>query len=205
MQNLKITSRDALIIVDMQNDFLPGGSLGVPEGDMILPAVEELARMSDNIVLTQDWHPAGHKSFASSHDSKAAFDMVEMPYGDQVLWPDHCVQGTFGAEFRLPQWVQQKAQLIIRKGFRPEIDSYSAFIENDKTTSTGLKGYLDDRGIERVILAGIATDFCVGWSAIDAINLGLEAVVVLEACRGIAEQSINERTKEMKAVGTQFV
>lgn len=205
MNSLDIRPDDALVLIDIQNDFLHGGSLAVPDGMGIMPAVSELADCFDNIVLTQDWHPARHKSFASAHAGKAPFETTELSYGTQVLWPDHCVQGSYGAEFRLAPWIVEKAQLVIRKGFRAEIDSYSAFYENDKVTPTGLKGYLQERGIRRVILAGLATDYCVGYSAIDAIKAGFEVAVVLDACRGIADESVAERISEMKSFGVSVI
>ena len=203
--NIEIQDTDVLILIDIQNDFLPGGNLAVTDGDRIMPAVEALAQRFDNIVLTQDWHPAGHSSFASSYEGKVPFDMTEMPYGPQVLWPDHCVQGTKGAEFRLPEAVLNKAQLVIRKGFRPEIDSYSAFLENDQKTSTGLAGYMQARGLKRAVFAGLATDYCVGFSALDARKLGFEAAVVLDACRGIAEETVAQKIDEMRAAGVQIL
>lgn len=203
--NIEIQDTDVLILIDIQNDFLPGGNLAVADGDRIMPAVEALAQRFDNIVLTQDWHPAGHSSFASSYEGKAPFDMTEMPYGPQMLWPDHCVQGTKGAEFRLPEAILNKAQLIIRKGFRPEIDSYSAFLENDQKTSTGLAGYMQARGLKRAVFAGLATDYCVGFSALDARKLGFEAAVVLDACRGIAEETVAQKIEEMRAAGVEII
>lgn len=175
---------DALILVDIQNDFCPGGALAVPDGDEVLPVANQLARRFGTVVLTQDWHPAGHRSFASSHPTAAVFDMVAFDYGAQVLWPDHCVQGTPGAEFH-PDLDVDAAQLVVRKGFRPGIDSYSAFFENDRKTSTGLAGYLRDRGIKRVFLAGLATDFCVAYSAEDAVRCGFETVLIEDGCRAI--------------------
>jgi len=192
---------DALILIDVQNDFLPGGALAVPEGDQILPAVEALADRFDQVILTQDWHPAGHSSFASSHPGRAPFQQVAMPYGDQVLWPDHCVQGTRGAELALPDRVRDKARLILRKGTRPGIDSYSAFRENDRMTRTGLAGYLRGLGVRRVILAGLATDYCVGFSALDARQAGFDVVMIEAACRGIGPESIAERKAEMGRAG----
>ena len=174
----------ALIVIDVQNDFCPGGKLAVAEGDAILPAVNRLIGEFDHVVLTQDWHPAGHSSFASAHPGKQAYEEIDMPYGRQTLWPDHCVQGTEGADFH-PGLVWTKAELVIRKGFRPGIDSYSAFFENDHKTPTGLGGYLKERGIGTVTLCGLATDFCVAYSALDAVALGFKADVRLEACRGI--------------------
>ena len=176
--------RDVLIVVDIQNDFLPGGALGVPDGDAVVPLVNRLATRFEHVVLSQDWHPPQHLSFASSHAGRAPFEVIELPYGPQILWPDHCVQGTHGAEFA-PGLAIAHAELIVRKGFRAAIDSYSVFCEADATTSTGLAGYLHERGFERVVLAGLATDFCVAWSAIDARRRGFEVVVVEDACRAI--------------------
>lgn len=179
-----IMSDKALIVIDVQNDFCPGGLLAVEGGDQIVPVVNRLSEGFDHVILTQDWHPAGHSSFASSHAGKAPFDTVEMPYGAQTLWPDHCVQGTAGAQFHAElQWT--KAELVIRKGFRPSIDSYSAFFENDHVTPTGLAGYLRERGISDVTLVGLATDFCVAYSAIDAVRSGFSATIRLDACRAI--------------------
>ena len=176
--------RDLLLVVDVQNDFCPGGALAVPDGDEIVPVVTRLARHFAHVVMTQDWHPPGHRSFASAHPGKAPFDTVEVEYGAQTLWPDHCVQGTSGAAFHngldLPQ-----AELIVRKGYRPGIDSYSAFRENDRKTPTGLAGYLRERGFERVTLCGLALDYCVFFSAVDAREAGFEVAVLLDACRGI--------------------
>jgi len=177
-------SGKALIVIDVQNDFCPGGKLAVAEGDAILPAVNRLIDEFDHVVLTQDWHPAGHLSFASSHPGREAFQDIDMPYGRQTLWPDHCIQGTDGAAFH-PALAWTKAELVIRKGFRMAIDSYSAFFENDHKTPTGLGGYLKERGICRVTLCGLATDYCVAYSALDAVSLGLTVDVRLEACRGI--------------------
>jgi nicotinamidase/pyrazinamidase len=177
-------SASVLIVVDVQNDFCPGGELAVPKGDEIVPLVNRLIDAFDQVVLTQDWHPRGHSSFASSHQGQAPFSSVRMPYGDQTLWPDHCVQGTPGAEFH-PGLVWSKAELIIRKGFRTAIDSYSAFYENDRTTPTGLGGYLKERGLQKLVIVGLATDYCVAYSALDATRLGFEVAVVLDACRAI--------------------
>lgn len=175
---------DALIVVDVQNDFCPGGSLAVADGDAVVPVINALAQRFANVVLTQDWHPAGHASFASAHPGKAPFETTEMPYGLQVLWPDHCVQGTPGAALH-PSLAVPHAQLIIRKGYHPAVDSYSAFREADRTTHTGLAGYLKERGIRRVFVVGLATDYCVGWTALDARSAGLEATVLEDACRAI--------------------
>ncbi|MBO9412018.1 MULTISPECIES: bifunctional nicotinamidase/pyrazinamidase [unclassified Ruegeria] len=173
----------ALIVIDVQNDFCPGGALAVPGGDHIVAPINAMMDDFDAVILTQDWHPAGHSSFASSHAGKNPYDMTEMPYGPQVLWPDHCVQDTHGAMFH-PN-LRTDADLIIRKGFRPTIDSYSAFFENDKTTPTGLEGYLNTRGIRKLTMVGLATDFCVHFSAVDAARLGFEVTVRLDVCRAI--------------------
>ncbi len=178
------THEDLLLIIDVQNDFCPGGALAVADGDAVVPVINRLSSLFDQVALTLDWHPAGHSSFASSHRGKAPFETIAMPYGPQTLWPDHCIQGTSGAAFH-PGLATDKAQLILRKGFRLGIDSYSAFFENDKTTPTGLAGYLRERGLQRVFLVGLATDFCVHYSAMDARRLGFEAVVIDNACRGI--------------------
>jgi len=175
---------DILIVVDVQNDFCPGGGLAVPEGDAVVPVVNALARRFRHVVLTQDWHTAGHASFASSYPGKKPFETAELAYGTQVLWPDHCVQNTSGAAFHRGLDVPQ-AELIVRKGFHPAIDSYSAFYENDRRTPTGLAGYLRERGFTRVFLCGLATDFCVRYSAEDARGHGFEAVVIDDACRAI--------------------
>ena len=174
----------ALVVIDLQNDFCPGGALAVTGGDEIVPLVNDMIRRTDHVVLTQDWHPAGHSSFASSHPGAQPFTMIEMPYGQQTLWPDHCIQGSLGSDFHSGlAWT--KAELVIRKGFRPAIDSYSAFFENDRKTPTGLSGYLRERGLGRLFCVGLATDFCVRFSAEDARRLGFETIVVLDACRGI--------------------
>jgi len=175
---------DALLIIDVQNDFCPGGALAVADGDAVVPVINRLAERFDHVVLTQDWHPSGHSSFATSHPGANPFESVEMSYGQQTLWPEHCLQGTAGAAFH-PELVIDRAQLIIRKGFRREIDSYSAFFENDRRTPTGLAGYLRDRGLRRIFLAGLATDFCVHYSAVDARRLGFDTVLVEAGCRAI--------------------
>ena len=178
------SERDVLIIVDIQRDFCPAGALAVPEGDTIIPAVNALARRFRHVVLTQDWHPPGHASFASSHTDKRAFDTIDLDYGTQTLWPDHCVQGTKGAAFH-PELNATKAQMIVRKGFHPGIDSYSAFRENDRMTRTGLDGYLKARGFTKLTFCGLALDYCVAWSAIDALQAGFEVAVVVEATAAI--------------------
>lgn len=177
-------TRSALIAIDLQNDFCPGGALAVPEGNKVIAPINALMDTVDLVVLTQDWHPKNHLSFADNHADAAPYSQIQMDYGPQTLWPAHCVQGTKGAAFH-DDLHETRADLIIRKGFRPEIDSYSAFFENDKTTPTGLAGYLRDRGVGRLILAGLAYDFCVAWSALDAITLGFECEVVETACRAI--------------------
>ncbi len=177
-------SDEALIVIDVQNDFCPGGALAVTGGDDIIARINALLPMYQTRILTQDWHPANHSSFASNHPGAAAFSMIDMPYGPQVLWPAHCVQGTFGAAFHTTL-ATDPADLIIRKGFRPEIDSYSALFENDHKTPTGLEGYLRTRGITRITLCGLALDFCVAYSAIDAARLGFKVTVLESACRAI--------------------
>jgi nicotinamidase/pyrazinamidase len=181
---MQITPRDVLLVIDVQNDFCPGGALAVAGGDQVIKPIHQLAPRFEHIVLTQDWHPANHASFASAHPGKQPFDSIEMPYGPQTLWPDHCVQGSNGAEFH-PDLHLPRAELILRKGFRPQIDSYSAFFENDRATATGLAGYLRERGLTRVFLCGLAYDYCVGYSALDARRLGFEAVIFRDACRAI--------------------
>ncbi|MCI5077832.1 bifunctional nicotinamidase/pyrazinamidase [Oricola sp.] len=195
----------ALIVIDVQNDFCPGGALAVENGDDILPLVNHMIASHDHVVLTQDWHPAGHSSFASQHPGKGPFETVEVAYGPQTLWPDHCVQGTPGAEFHADlDWT--KAELVIRKGFRPEIDSYSAFFENDHRTPTGLAGYLKERGIAEVVLCGLATDFCVGFSALDAVKCGFKTAVVLQACRAIdLDGSLAAMTDRMRDAGVHLL
>ncbi|MGD9802950.1 MAG: bifunctional nicotinamidase/pyrazinamidase [Hyphomicrobiaceae bacterium] len=178
------SSNSALIIVDVQNDFCPGGALAVAGGDEVIPVINTLGGRFETVVLTQDWHPAGHISFASSHPGKASFDLIELPYGQQVLWPEHCVQGTRGAEFHAGLSAPH-AQTIVRKGYRRAVDSYSGFLEADRTTPTGLGGYLQERGLTRVYIVGLATDFCVAWTALDARRFGLEATVIEDGCRGI--------------------
>ena len=173
-----------LIVIDVQLDFCPGGALAVADGDSVVAPINAMMGAFDTVVLTQDWHPDGHSSFASQHAGKAPLEMIEMPYGPQVLWLDHCVQGSAGAEFH-PALATDPAHLVVRKGFRPQIDSYSAFFENDQTTPTGLEGYLRTRGVETLVLVGLATDFCVNFSALDAARLGFDVSVDLAACRGI--------------------
>lgn len=195
---------DALIVIDVQNDFCPGGALAVPDGDAVVPVINRLQERFETVVLTQDWHPYEHHSFASFHDAEP-FSTTELHYGTQVLWHDHCVQGTRGAEFHAGLDTTQ-ADLILRKGFRHHIDSYSAFFENDRSTVTGLAGYLRERGIGAVTLAGLATDFCVGHSALDAAGLGLRVRVVEDACRAIdLGGSLARMLAEMRGAGVQIV
>jgi len=175
---------DLLLVIDVQNDFCSGGALAVAGGDAVVPFINHLAERLGHVALTQDWHPAGHSSFATSHPGSAPFQTINMPYGQQTLWPDHCIQGTPGSAFH-PQLQTQRAQLVVRKGFRSAIDSYSAFFENDRRTPTGLAGYLRDRGLKRVFLVGLATDFCVHYSAVDARRLGFDAVLIEAGCRAI--------------------
>jgi len=194
----------ALIVVDLQNDFCPGGALAVPGGDEIVAGINGMMAHYDAVILTQDWHPAGHGSFASSHEGTAPFEVIEMAYGPQVLWPDHCVQGSAGAAFH-PDLDTDNADLIVRKGFRPEIDSYSAFFENDRTTPTGLEGYLQTRGVERLTLVGLATDFCVGYSALDAARLGFAVKVREDLCRAIdLDGSLAAARDAMQTAGVEL-
>lgn len=191
----------ALLVIDVQNDFCPGGALAVTGGDEIVSGINALMGHYDAVVLTQDWHPAGHSSFASVHEGKEPMEMITMPYGPQVLWPDHCIQGTKGAEFH-PVLDTDRADLIIRKGYYPGIDSYSAFFENDHKTPTGLEGYMKTRGIKEMTLVGLATDFCVNYSAVDAAQLGFRVNVQLDLCRGIdLNGSLDEAKAAMRGAG----
>lgn len=174
----------ALIVIDVQNDFCPHGALAVPGGDEIIEGINALMNDAEAVVLTQDWHPAGHSSFASSHTDKAPYDLIDMPYGDQMLWPDHCIIGSTGARFHTDLH-RDCADLVIRKGYNPQIDSYSAFFENDQTTPTGLEGYLKSRGISELVMVGLALDFCVNFSAVDAAKLGFDVTVKTDLCRAI--------------------
>ena len=195
---------DVLLVVDVQNDFCPGGALAVADGDAVVAVINRLAGMFAHLIQTQDWHPEGHRSFASAHPGRQPFETIEAPYGPQTLWPDHCVQGTGGAEFH-PALDLPGAELIIRKGFRADIDSYSAFYENDRTTATGLAGYLRDRGLARVFLCGLATDYCVHYTAVDAIRDGFAAIVVEDACRAIdLDGSLAEAMEHMAKVGVRI-
>ena len=202
---IEIGEGDVLLVVDIQNDFCPGGRLAVPEGHHVVPHINRVARRFQHVVLTQDWHPAGHLSFASSHPDRKPFESIEVAYGPQILWPDHCVQGTPGAQFRDDLDIPH-AELVLRKGFRPTIDSYSAFYENDRATPTGLSGYLRERGLTRVFLAGLALDFCVRYSAEDAHREGLAAVVIADACRGIdVDGSVAETRRDLAALGVTTI
>jgi nicotinamidase/pyrazinamidase len=202
---VKPGANDALIVVDVQNDFCPGGRLAVQKGDEVVPVINALAQRFENVVLTQDWHPAGHRSFATSHPGKKPFDSIELAYGEQILWPDHCVQGSDGASLHKDLSVPH-AQLVVRKGFRREVDSYSAFLEADRKSRTGLEGYLDERGVKRVFVCGLATDFCVAWTALDARKLGFAATVVEDACRAIDMQgSLAAAWEKMKKAGVSRI
>jgi nicotinamidase-related amidase len=193
--------RDVLLIIDVQNDFCPGGALAVPDGDTIVPEVNRLAKSFAHVILTQDWHPPGHASFASSHPGRSPFEAIEVSYGTQILWPDHCVQGTQGASFH-PKLDVPHAELVVRKGFRRAVDSYSAFRENDRRTPTGLAGYLRERGLERITLCGLATDFCVAFSAIDGRQAGFAVTVVRSASRGIdIDGSLARAMRSMSEAG----
>lgn len=197
------SERSALIVVDVQNGFTSGGNLEVAHAEQIIPTINQLARHFDNIVLTQDWHPENHISFVENHPNRKAYELIQLDYGPQVLWPSHCVQGTQDAEFH-PDLNIPTAQLIIRKGFRSQIDSYSAFMEADHKTTTGLAGYLKERGIDTVYIVGIATDFCVAWTAMDAAKLGFKAFVISDATKAIDLQgSLQHAWQEMLAVGVK--
>jgi len=201
---IKPGESDVLLVVDVQNDFCPEGALAVPDGDAIVPLVNRLMHRFAHVVMTQDWHTPGHSSFASSHPGKRPYETVEAAYGPQILWPDHCVQGTEGAAFH-PDVEVARAELIVRKGFHPAIDSYSTFYENDHATSTGLSGYLRERGFTHVYLCGLATDFCVAWSARDARREGFQVSVIEDACRAIdLEGSLAAARADMEAAGVAF-
>jgi nicotinamidase/pyrazinamidase len=201
--SLTIGDRDVLLVVDIQNDFCPQGRLAVPRGNEVVALVNRLASRFKHVVLTQDWHPPGHLSFASTHSGRKPYETIEVSYGPQILWPDHCVQGTPGAELRKDLQIAH-AQLILRKGYHREIDSYSAFYENDRKTRTGLAGYLRERGLTRVFLAGLAFDFCVRYSSEDAKHEGFDVVVVEDACRGIDVDGSMRATRErLGAIGVR--
>ena len=202
---IRIDDHDVLLVVDMQNDFMPGGALGVDGGDAIIPLINRLGESFANVVLTQDWHPPGHASFASSHPGAKPFDRIAMPYGEQVLWPDQCVQASPGAALHEGLAVDH-AILVIRKGYHAAVDSYSAFMEADRKTSTGLAGFLKEKGVRRVFACGVATDYCVGWSALDATAGGFETFMIEDACRGIdADGSLERAWTNMQAAGVKRI
>jgi nicotinamidase/pyrazinamidase len=202
---MQIGDDDLLLVIDVQNDFCAGGALAVADGDAVVPVINRLTERFNHVALTQDWHPSGHSSFATSHPGSAPFQTIRMPYGEQTLWPDHCIQGTLGAAFH-PQLVTERAELVIRKGFRREIDSYSAFYENDRHTPTGLAGYLRERGLQRIFLAGLATDYCVNFSAVDARRLGFDTVLIEAGCRAIdLAGSLDAAWAGMSTAGVQRV
>src|SRR5579871_5263393 len=203
--SIKIDDTSALLVIDVQNCFLPGGSLAVKEGDQVVPVINKLAKGFANVVMTQDWHTVGHVSFASAHAGKKPFETIDLPYGKQVLWPDHCVQGTDGASLSKDLSIPQ-AELIIRKGYHKDTDSYSAFTEADGKTTTGLAAWLKARGVKRVFIAGLATDFCVCWTALDARKAGLEAYVIEDACRGIdTKGSLAKAWADMAKAGVKRI
>ena len=209
LENINISHKDAFIVVDVQNDFIPGGKLPVEEGDKIIPGINKLMRhfydAGSRVILTQDWHPVGHASFASSHEGKNPFDPISNVEGiGPILWPDHCVQGSVGANFH-GDLETNLAHLIIRKGYRSNLDSYSGFIENDKTTTTGLSGYLHSHNTNRVLICGLALDYCVFYSSIDARQLGFEVIIVLDLCRGIAEETMAKALREMQINDIKFI
>lgn len=202
---MRIDARDVLIVTDVQNDFCPGGALAVADGDAVIAPIHRIAPHFEHIILTQDWHPGNHTSFAAAHEGKRPFDQIEVSYGAQTLWPGHCIQGTKGAEIH-PALQLPQAELILRKGFRAQIDSYSVFFENDRATPTGLDGYLNERGLTRIFLAGLAYDFCVGYSALDARRLGWPAFVIRDACRAIdLNGSVAKIEAEFAAAGVDVI
>jgi nicotinamidase/pyrazinamidase len=202
---MQTAPRDVLLVIDVQRDFCPGGALAVAGGDQVIDVIHAIAHRFQHVILTQDWHPADHSSFASAHPGKLAFETVELADGPQTLWPDHCVQGSKGAALH-PALHLPQAELILRKGFRKEIDSYSAFFENDRTTPTGLAGYLRERGLDRVFLAGLAYDFCVGFSALDARSLGFPAAICRDACRAIdLDHSVRRIEDEFQRTGVTLI
>jgi nicotinamidase/pyrazinamidase len=202
---IKIDDASALLVIDVQNCFLPGGSLAVKDGDQVIAVINRLAKGFANVVITQDWHTAGHVSFASAHAGKKPFETIDLAYGKQVLWPDHCVQGTEGAALSKDLSIPQ-AELIIRKGYHKDVDSYSAFTEADGKTTTGLAAYLKARNLQRVFVAGLATDFCVAWTAMDARKAGFEAFVIEDACRGIDTQgSLAKAWADMAKAGVKRI
>ena len=205
VNSMPTTNQDVLLIVDVQNDFCPGGALAVPDGGAVIPVIHRIAPRFEHIILTQDWHPPGHHSFACAHAGRRPSEQVRVSYGEQTLWPDHCVQGTSGAEFH-PGLQLTRAEFILRKGFRREIDSYSAFFENDRTTPTGLAGYLRERGLTRVFLAGLAYDFCVAYSALDARRLGFAVSIIHDGCRAIdLNGSVAAVERQFAAAGVALI
>lgn len=203
--SIKPDDTSVLLVIDVQNCFLPGGSLAVKDGEQVVPVINKIAKGFGNVVMTQDWHTPGHVSFASAHPGKKPFDTIDLPYGKQVLWPDHCVQGTDGAALSKDLSIPQ-AELVVRKGFHKDVDSYSAFTEADGKTTTGLAAYLNARNIKRVFVAGLATDFCVAWSAVDARKAGFETYVVEDACRGIDTQgSLAKAWADMAKAGVKRI
>ncbi|MCP4319702.1 MAG: bifunctional nicotinamidase/pyrazinamidase [Hyphomicrobiales bacterium] len=201
---IRIEETDALLVIDVQNDFCPGGALEVPNGDQVVGPANRMIDTFSTVVLSQDWHPGGHQSFASSHDGRTPMDMVAMPYGDQVLWPDHCVQGSSGADFHA-DLNTHKADLIVRKGCKSHIDSYSAFFENDRTTTTGLGGYLKHRGIRRIFLLGLAAEYCVGFSALDGLQEGFEVFVFEDAVQSLGGDHYHTMHKTQRDAGIRFI
>ncbi len=197
--------RCALLVIDMQYDFMPGGALAVSEGETLVPLINRLGARFGNVVITQDWHPAGHISFASSHAARAPFDSITLPYGQQTLWPDHCVQGSHGAQLHVDLDITH-AQLVLRKGCNAGIDSYSAFVEADRTTQTGLAGYLKERGIDSVFVVGLALDFCVAWSALDARAAGFNTWIVADACKAIdLDGSLDTAWRDLRTAGVNRI
>lgn len=204
-QSIRPDNNDILLIVDVQNDFCSGGALAVPDGEAVIPVACRVARVFEHVILTQDWHPRGHRSFASSHAGRKPYDIIKTPYGNQVLWPDHCIQGSEGADFHRDLTVP-RAELIIRKGFHRDIDSYSAFYENDRRTPTGLSGYLRERGLRRIFIVGLALDFCVRYSAEDAAQHGFAAYVIEDGCRGIdVGDSITATKRSFAECGVSYI
>lgn len=199
-----ISGTDALIIVDVQNDFCPGGAIPVPNGNEVVPKINQLMNLFDHIALSQDWHPDGHLSFASSHEGRNPLDVVQMDYGEQILWPDHAVAGTTGAEFH-PELATDKAHAVIRKGYRKKIDSYSTFFENDRTTPTGLSGFLDRCGVKRLFLTGLAIEYCVGFSALDAVTEGFEAYLVQDAVGSFKNEDSEPMRKRLEKAGVKTI
>jgi nicotinamidase/pyrazinamidase len=197
----KMMRDDVLIVIDVQRDFCVNGRLAIQDGDAVVPLINQLAARFDHVILTQDWHPAGHSSFAFTHAGKQPYESIQTSYGPQTLWPEHCIQGSSGADFH-PDLDIPQVELILRKGFRPNIDSYSAFTENDKTTLTGLAGYLRERGLQRIFLTGLAYDYCVRFSAVDAVRAGFEAFVFEDACRAVnLEDSVADTQREFAETG----